>query len=409
VAYFSDEIEPALESFQVAQSRATNSSDSVDALWGAVTCAIYADHPSAESLLAKYTSLGLQTPEYKLRVAIGHLAWSYSRGGLLENAIDANLVHTDLLPAVDPMIRCSFIHILGNCYVLNGRYSEAIEWVQKLRAEAREARFRFASLQAGLSQARLNFGLGRYADSASFLDRITSSEHDSYVHSVSTALWVRLTAVRGSHIPRAVSESRVNPITNPNQGEYTASRAMLHASKGEHSKARRLANRAFEISHSTETRAYASAAAAITAASTPTKQPHALVGRFLDVLSETQAFDALVCAYRIAPDLLGQLLDLGFSTERATLLLSESRDSAIARRYGLATGSKKATSSEHGLTPREREVLRLVEEGLTNREIAQRLFISQSTAKVHVRHILEKLGVRSRMEAAIRRRTKDSD
>jgi DNA-binding NarL/FixJ family response regulator len=54
------------------------------------------------------------------------------------------------------------------------------------------------------------------------------------------------------------------------------------------------------------------------------------------------------------------------------------------------------------LTPREREVLGLVSQGLTNKEIASALFVSEATAKVHVRHIFEKLGVRSRTEAALR-------
>ena len=54
------------------------------------------------------------------------------------------------------------------------------------------------------------------------------------------------------------------------------------------------------------------------------------------------------------------------------------------------------------LSPREREVLGLVAEGMRNREIALALFISQSTAKVHVRNVIAKLGVRNRAEAVAR-------
>lgn len=53
------------------------------------------------------------------------------------------------------------------------------------------------------------------------------------------------------------------------------------------------------------------------------------------------------------------------------------------------------------LTPRELEVLRLVASGLTNRAIGDRLFIAEGTAKIHVEHILEKLGVHTRTEAAV--------
>ena len=63
-----------------------------------------------------------------------------------------------------------------------------------------------------------------------------------------------------------------------------------------------------------------------------------------------------------------------------------------------------ATRTEHDevaqLSTREREVLALVAEGRTNREIAARLVISEATARNHVSHILDKLGMSRRSEAA---------
>lgn len=52
------------------------------------------------------------------------------------------------------------------------------------------------------------------------------------------------------------------------------------------------------------------------------------------------------------------------------------------------------------LSPREREVLALLAQGMRNREIAERLVLSETTVKTHVRHVLEKLRLRNRSEAA---------
>jgi DNA-binding NarL/FixJ family response regulator len=54
------------------------------------------------------------------------------------------------------------------------------------------------------------------------------------------------------------------------------------------------------------------------------------------------------------------------------------------------------------LSPREREVLQLLAQGLTNREIASALTVSVSTIKIHVEHILAKLAVSDRTQAAVR-------
>ena len=53
------------------------------------------------------------------------------------------------------------------------------------------------------------------------------------------------------------------------------------------------------------------------------------------------------------------------------------------------------------LSPREREVLALMADGLTNTEIAERLFVSLATVKTHIRNILAKLDARDRVQAVL--------
>ena len=81
-------------------------------------------------------------------------------------------------------------------------------------------------------------------------------------------------------------------------------------------------------------------------------------------------------------------------------LLEEIR--ALARRGRIELGDAQDPAAADGLdlTAREREVLRLVAAGRTNREIGAELFISPKTASVHVSRILRKLNVRGRVEAA---------
>ncbi|HYX14085.1 MAG TPA: response regulator transcription factor [Nostoc sp.] len=68
---------------------------------------------------------------------------------------------------------------------------------------------------------------------------------------------------------------------------------------------------------------------------------------------------------------------------------------------GTPTQSQPVPSSLAELTPREKEVLRLIATGASNREIAQELYISEGTVKNHVTNILNRLNLRDRTQAAI--------
>ena len=71
----------------------------------------------------------------------------------------------------------------------------------------------------------------------------------------------------------------------------------------------------------------------------------------------------------------------------------------VMARLAQLTAKEEGRAAE-GLSGREREVLALVARGLTNREIAETLVISENTARNHVSHILDKLGLSRRSEAA---------
>lgn len=68
----------------------------------------------------------------------------------------------------------------------------------------------------------------------------------------------------------------------------------------------------------------------------------------------------------------------------------------------LAAPEGEPQSLSEALTPREFQVLHLLSEGLSNKQIAKRLEVSEHTAKFHVATILSKLGVESRTEAVVR-------
>jgi DNA-binding NarL/FixJ family response regulator len=110
--------------------------------------------------------------------------------------------------------------------------------------------------------------------------------------------------------------------------------------------------------------------------------------------------DAFVTAYRAFPPLVRALADRITTLDDFLLRPMRTYDPRLAQDAGLIPKELRPPSAD-GLTEREQEVLELLRQGLSNQQIARVLWIAESTAKVHVRHIFDKLGVRSRTAAAM--------
>ena len=146
---------------------------------------------------------------------------------------------------------------------------------------------------------------------------------------------------------------------------------------------------------------FAAAAAAWHAISRPYPEAIAQLRRAETLVAKGEREDA---AARLADVVtIATALGAAWLTAEAEGLASRARLPVPA----LATSAAAAVLDDgsgdedpFGLTPRERQVIALVAEGATNREIGAQLFMAEKTASVHVSRILAKLDVRSRTEAA---------
>ncbi len=119
---------------------------------------------------------------------------------------------------------------------------------------------------------------------------------------------------------------------------------------------------------------------------------------------ETEGVSAIVVSSDTDPDFIDHCLSRGaiayvLKTVRPDDLSSTIRQAVDRSVYLFGIPKRPHDSERDKLTPREREVLLLVAEGLSNREVAQRLWISTATVKFHLTKMYEKLAVANRTGA----------
>ena len=94
-----------------------------------------------------------------------------------------------------------------------------------------------------------------------------------------------------------------------------------------------------------------------------------------------------------------ELLKALHQTAAGQIVLSEALTPMLVTRLRDARPARPRDITQ--LTRREREILQLISDGMTNKAIARKLAISESTVKVHVKYLLKKMNLKSRLEAAV--------
>jgi DNA-binding CsgD family transcriptional regulator len=149
-----------------------------------------------------------------------------------------------------------------------------------------------------------------------------------------------------------------------------------------------------ETTRENEARALSECARALIDLDVPGGDPSTLVDHFQTAVSRW-VFDPYVFAFKL-DQRLPRVIQRNPTLRSALDDLRPFIGSLVQR-----SGEASTSQTLEALSPREREVLGLVAEGLTNAEIASSLFLAVSTVKVHVRSVLRKLGLRTRTEAAV--------
>jgi ATP/maltotriose-dependent transcriptional regulator MalT len=394
-------LEEAYELHSRGAEFASDSHDLYDALWGQFLSLRYLERSECEAI-TRDLNRAASTPEQRVRASLAAIHnLRLSGRGLRrtgEYRVDGLLAHVR-----DARIRTSYANQWGYTLVLQARYEDAIDVARRGLLDVDRYHLSFARPHLRWAIAAAELGLRHLARADSHLRAVEAAAEeldDPYLQINARALRARLLLVqlRPREAVAVTAEEWDRHPTRAMYGEYVGTHALALAVTGEAQQARATLARYSGLSTSSEVRAIEACAVAVAALGTSDAVTDAL--HAFAIADELDTWDPLLCTFRAAPKVL-ELTAANTRKQHVLLrLLLAGRDENLAKRVGLSTG--RPYSRGGTLSRREQEVLDLLQQGLRNREIARALFIEESTVKVHVRHIMTKLGARTRAEAVAR-------
>jgi LuxR family maltose regulon positive regulatory protein len=406
IAFLNADFASAEFAFRRARDCATDARDAAEAAFGLANAIIFGEQPGAEDAVSGLREIRDRSPVDFVRFASSEAALRLL--GMTEDGLSGNLhleAAREMLPhADDPRARTALTYTVASALTQRGDYSQAREWLSWFFSDADRYALEFPMPYANWTLAQIAMGQRRFGEAERALQAIedVAARRRERHHEINArALRARLllqTADPEAAL-RCVGPEPEGPLIPSWRAEYLATRGLVLACSGDGHGAEANVARAEETSQALQVRGLVQVARTISSLLSP-RRTRQHVTALMTMATGLDIWDPLVCGLRSAPALGDAIAAREEVRPLLESLYRRTGDAALARRAGFRT---RATSKPiEILSPREYEVLGLIARGFKNRDISRALYIADSTTKVHVRHILEKLGVRTRAEAAAR-------
>jgi ATP/maltotriose-dependent transcriptional regulator MalT len=398
-AYFGDALPSAEKAFRRARELARTQDDERRAVWGLFLSALEQEDESAAELLNEFERISGSSPDDLVRIQNGRLHFGMRLGTLNYGLSGAEAVAGIVSEAKDPVVRASFWHVYGAACRAAADYSGALEASSNALREITTYDLSFGRAHVYLIRAGALMGTAAYDEALPLLDevaRIATRNGDTYLQMNERTNRCKLYLLMGNTADAAhVTDTEWPLVGSSGQfAEFLATRAVALAATGARDSATADLDRAEALSHENEASTLCTSVRALFGL----EQQNALMSilpRIREAVSRG-ILDPFVFVFRLdrrLPRQVAQLPELRSVLQEALSVMDAQPHTSVNTRV--------AALENAGLTRRERDVLGLLSEGRTNREIARLLFLSESTVKVHVRNVLHKIGARTRTEAAI--------
>jgi LuxR family maltose regulon positive regulatory protein len=405
MAHLEDRQREALDLLTAAKMEARTPQDLRNALWSRfLTLCDLERREEAEGALQEVEALAPHTSDDLLRVNHGRLQFAIRWGPLKETLEEVSGSVQLVEQSTDPLIRTGFLQAYGSALGLVARYDDSLRIAEWQLQEAERYRLEWVIPHALEMLAIAQTGKRNFDVALKNLSRARGlAETQGNIHTQvnGVALTARVHLCSGAH-ERAVEvlESRDPRFTSPGmEGDYLATHALALACCGRVAEARSLIAESESVSSHLDALALRGFARTIASYHEEATIDATLKAEALETTHSTGNYDAFVCAYRAFPELLSGLPEMGLRNLSSFSDLVCRLDPKLAEKLGLLRRQRRGKAGA-ALTPREREIFEFIRRGRSNREIAKALWISESTVKVHVHHVLEKMNVRSRTELA---------
>ncbi len=399
-AHLSDRPDRTQQHAELAEACAESPPTREGALWLSFLSTLVRQVPDLTDRLSALRKAARSGHKQSFMIATAELAVAELEGGIEEALEDASAVLRLAKEGTDPIAHTGVLSVYSSLLIMSARYEAGLSGSEKLASVAESSGLEFAFPYAQYYSASACIGLRRFTTAArtlSALERGTENAAGSFFSQNLRSQRARLYA-SVNDLERALDVLSLDNLGRGNKasrGEFLGWRALLTATTGDARRAKELAQDARRASRDLGTSALSHTAEAIVALNQG--QNRSTVACLRSAI-ETGMWDPIVIAARAAPHFAAFIAEQAQWRSWLQQLLAGSRDVSLAASLGLRI--PRAARPKAALSPRESEVHELLAQGLTNEEIAKLLYISLSTTKVHVKHIYEKLGVRSRLEAA---------